>query len=39
MGHFGPIGWIIGYFAARNAATEGAEIRENLKRIVEAQAD
>ena len=34
---YGPIGRIIGFFAARSAATEGAEIRENLKRIVEAR--
>ena len=33
---YGPIGKIIGWFAARNARAEGAKILENLKRLVEA---
>ena len=35
---FGPIGNVIGWFAARNARKEGVRILANLKRLAEAEA-
>ena len=35
---YGPIGKVIGWFAARNARKEGGEILANLKRMVEESA-
>ena len=36
---YGPIGKVIGWFAARNARKEGADILAKLKRLVEESAD
>jgi len=36
---YGPIGSVIGWFAARSAAKSGAEILANLKRLVEDDAN
>ena len=36
---YGPIGKVIGWFAARNARNTGAEILSNLKRLSEAAAN
>ena len=37
--HYGPIGKIIGYFAARGAQETGTEILANLKRFAKADAE
>lgn len=36
--HYGPIGKLIGYFAARGARETGSKILDNLKRLAEADA-